>query len=70
MQRLPFCFAATIAVAVERPSLITSISSSIDPALAITARANTPDTDRTDFSGNRLAAATIACANTWVPSTT
>ena len=37
MQRLPFCFAATTAVAVDRPSLTTSISSSTGPA---------PDHDR------------------------
>ena len=70
MHRLPFCFAATTAVAVDRPSLTTSISNSTGPAPTMTARANTAYTERTDFSGNRLATATIACASTCVPSTT
>ena len=54
MQRLPFCFADTIAVAVERPSPTTSISNSTGPAPTITARANTAYTERTDFSGKSL----------------
>ena len=70
MHRLPFCLAATIAVAVDRPSLTTSISNSTGPAPTMTARANTAYTERTDFSGKRLATATIACASTCVPSTT
>ena len=41
------------AVAVDRPSLTTSISSSTGPAPTIPARANTAYTERTDFSGNR-----------------
>ena len=70
MQRLPFCLAVTIAVAVERPSLTTSSSSSTGPAATITARANTEYADRIDLSGKRLAAATIEAARIWVPSTT
>ena len=70
MHRFPFCLAVTTAVAVERPSLTTSMSSSTGPALTMTARANTAYTERTDLSGNRLAAATIDCASTCVPSTT
>lgn len=70
MQRLPFCLAVTTAVAVERPSLTTSMSNSTGPASTMTARAKTEYTDRTDLSGKRLAAATIACARTCVPSTT
>ena len=41
MQRFPFCLAVTTAVAVERPSLTTSMSSSTGPAPTMTARANT-----------------------------
>ena len=69
MHRLAFCLAATTAVAVDRPTL-TTISSSTGPAPTSTARANTADTERTDFSGNRLAAATIAWTSTCEPSTT
>ena len=60
MHRLPFCIAVTTAVAVDRPSVTTSISSSSGSALTMTARANTACAERTDLSGNRLAAATIA----------
>ena len=67
--RLPFCSAVTTAVAVDRPSWNTSMSSSTG-APTITARLKTAVADRTDLSGNRLATATIACASTWVPSTT
>jgi len=63
MHRLPFCFAETTAVAVDRPSLTTAISSSLFP----------PDHDRPcetprapsarDLSGQRCGEATIACAS-------
>lgn len=63
MQRLPFCDAEITAVAVVRPSATTStVNSTGGPTT--TARANTAYADRTDFSGNRLPAATIAWAIT------
>ena len=68
-QRRPFWCTATIAVAVERPSATTSRTSSIGGPTT-TARENTACAERIDLSGNRFATATIACASTWVPSTT
>jgi hypothetical protein len=59
MHRLPFCVAVITAVAVVRPSATTStVSSTGGPTR--TARANTAYTERTDFSGKRLAAASHA----------
>ena len=69
MARRPFCDTLTTAVAVERPSATTSMSNSTGGPTT-TARENTACAERTDFSGNRLATATITCASTWVPSTT
>ena len=69
MQRLPFWVTLTTAVAVDRPSATTSMASSTGGPTT-TARANTAYAERTDFSGKRLATATIAWASTWVPSTT
>ncbi len=59
MHLLSFCDAVMIAVAVLRPSDTTSTSRTIGGPTR-TARVNTECTERTDLSGNRLAAATIA----------